>query len=541
VGYLTAAEYTVKRSSEKSVVRNGAEQLALPKVYDVAIVGFGPSGAIAAALLGQAGLSVLVLDQATSVYEKPRAISMDHEIMRVLQGVGVAEAVQPFTEPFSPSEHFGADGQLIRRLAMLEPPYPLGWTPSMVFLQPPVEKILRQRVSTLDHVDVLLGQRLVKLTQTNDQCNLECETQSGHLQSYRARYTLGCDGASSVVRQLVGIELEDLGFDEPWLVVDVLANANGLAKLPKASAQFCEPARPASYLIGTGSHRRWEIMLLPGEDPKQMERDENVWKLLSRWITSEDATLWRQASYRFHALVAKEWRKGRVFIAGDAAHQQPPFLGQGMCQGIRDVSNLAWKLQQVIAGNASDRLLDTYATERAAHVRQLTATIKIIGSSICERDPIAARERDERLITAAGGTVKTVPRQDLIPGLTGGLCSPYPHPAVGSLFPQPRVKANNEVQLLDDAVGSGWRLILTHEACTWAVELPNRIEFLRIIKFDDSKSGDALIETEGVLQAWLERHQCRAIIVRPDHYVYGVANNAQALGLVLASLEHWFS
>jgi 3-(3-hydroxy-phenyl)propionate hydroxylase len=512
----------------------------LSKIYDVAIVGFGPSGAIAAALLGQAGLSVLAIDQSTSVYDKPRAISMDHEIMRVLQGIGVAEAVQPFVEPFSASEHFGANGQLIRRLAMLDPPYPLGWIPSMVFLQPPVEKILRQRVSTLGTVDVKLGHRLVDLAQTHERCDLKCITEAGASESYAAKYVVGCDGASSVVRQLVGIELDDLGFDEPWLVVDVLANAEGLAKLPKASAQFCEPARPASYLIGTGSHRRWEIMLLPNEDPKVMERDENVWKLLSRWITPDDASLWRQASYRFHALVAKEWRKDRVFIAGDAAHQQPPFLGQGMCQGIRDVSNLAWKLQHVILGDAKDNLLDTYATERAAHVRQLTGTIKMIGSSICERDPIAAIERDERLISAAGGVVKTVPRQDLIPGLTGGLRSPYAHPALGCLFPQPKIKSNGDIRLLDEAMGSGWRLILSQQACAWRVEMPSQLVFMQTLKFGDSTMAENLVETEGVLQSWMNSHQCHAVVVRPDHYVYGVANDEDALKLVLMSLKNWF-
>jgi 3-(3-hydroxy-phenyl)propionate hydroxylase len=518
-------------------------------VHDVAIVGFGPAGAVAACLLGQYGLSVLVLDQSTEVYGKPRAISLDHEIMRVLQNIGVANEVQAHTEPFSASEHFGADGRMIRRLAMLAPPYPLGWTPSMVFLQPPVEKILRARAASMSNVQIRLGERVVALSQSKDQCEIHSVTESGETKASYARFVIGCDGASSTVRSLVNLELEDLGFDEPWLVVDLLANERGLAKLPKASAQFCEPARPTSYLIGTGSHRRWEIMLLPGEDPKEMERDDKVWALLQRWIGPGDATLWRRASYRFHALVAKQWRSGRVFIAGDAAHQQPPFLGQGMCQGIRDVANLSWKLAAVLQSNAGDSLLDTYGIERGAHVRQLTGTIKAIGSGICERDPVAARERDERLLALVNGVVKTVPRQDLIPGLSVGFLSDEAHSALGTLFPQPRVACEHNqtgTELLDDLSGSGWRVVLVNQACDWTVTKMQTFPALKVLRFSndaaldgrlDDDPYDRLIETEGVLREWFTKHACLAVVVRPDHYVFAAVNNQSSLTMALQCLE----
>jgi 3-(3-hydroxy-phenyl)propionate hydroxylase len=325
------------------------------EAFDLAIVGFGPSGAVAAAMLGQAGLRVLVVDKATEVYDKPRALALDHEAMRILQGLGLAEAVQAHTAPFTASEHFGVNGQMIRRLTMLPPPYPLGWTPSMVFSQPAVEGILRDAVQAVPSVTVRLGLELVGLTQDPHRATLTLRTQDGTVQTAQAQYVIGCDGASSTVRRLTGLALDDLNFDEPWLVVDVLANASGLAKLPQASAQYCEPTRPCSYLIGVGAHRRWEIMLMPGEKPEAMVQDEQVWALLARWLTPADGVLWRRASYRFHALVAHDWHQGRVFIAGDAAHQQPPFLGQGMCQGLRDVANLAWKLHAVIKGQAHRR------------------------------------------------------------------------------------------------------------------------------------------------------------------------------------------
>ena len=163
---------------------------------------------------------------------------------------------------------------------------------------------------------------------------------------------------------LENITLDDLGFDEPWLVVDLLVNDAALAKLPSASSQYCEPERPYTYIIGPGNHRRWEIMLNPGEDPREMEREENVFNLLFRWLNVGDGKLWRAGSYRFHALVARKWRTGQVFLAGDAAHQQPPFIGQGMCQGLRDVTNLCWKMVSVLRGKAAQELLDTYEQER---------------------------------------------------------------------------------------------------------------------------------------------------------------------------------
>ena len=518
--------------------------------FDIAIVGFGPAGAVAAAQLGQAGLRVLVIDKAHEVYDKPRAVSMDHEIMRTLQGIGVAGQVAAHVEPFSPSEHYGADGQLIRRLDMVEPPYPMGWIPSMVFLQPAVEAVVRARVAALPEVEIRLGTELTGLAQDDTGATLALTTAgrgtSGHVEWVRARYVIGCDGASSAVRRLAGIALEDLGFDEPWLVVDLRVNPAGLAKLPKISAHYCEPARPTTFIIGTSNHRRWEIMLLPDEDPRAMEREAAVWPLLARWLTPDDARLWRSASYRFHALVATRWRERRVFIAGDAAHQQPPFLGQGMCQGLRDVTNLTWKLREVVRHQAPDCLLDSYTTERAGHVRQLTATIQQIGRSICERDTVTAQRRDAHLLREVGGIVKTVPRQDLIPGLHSGFFSSQPHAARGTLFPQPNVHSDSGIVRLDDVSGSGWRVVLNEAASAWQPVLPDTITLIRCTMLSirpAQPTGAALSahaiewrETEGVVHAWFTRYACFAAIVRPDHYVYAVARCREELQCELTKL-----
>ena len=504
-------------------------------IYDVAIVGFGPSGAVAAGLLGAQGIRTYVCDKLHDVYDKPRAIALDHEMTRLFQQMGVAKKIKPYTEPFTDSVYYGVDGQIIKRMSTVAPPYPLGHTPSIVFTQPPVERILREHAASHPSVTVALGQTLTQVRQNQDLVTLSLSGDDGRSSTVQARYLIACDGASSTVRSQVGMALEDLDFDEPWLVVDVLVNAQGRAKLPQTSVQYCNPERPSTYLICPGNHRRWEISLNPGEDPKEVATPAGTWKLLAPWLTPQDATLWRQASYRFHALVAGEWRQGRVFVAGDAAHQQPPFLGQGMCQGVRDVANLCWKLQAVLQAGAPEHLLDTYGRERKAHVTDLTTRIKGIGQIICERDPVRARARDAKLLAECGGVVQPTPRQDVQPALREGLLAAQAHVARGTIFPQPWLRTGpGEPRRMDDVLGCGWRLVLDRHADAGLLQLARAQARpgLRVAQLGTPE----LAETEGVLQNWFERQGCSAALVRPDHYVYGVASDARQLATQLAAL-----
>ena len=499
---------------------------------DVLIVGFGPAGAVAAGLLGRLGHRTQVIDKLVDVYDKPRAIALDHEIFRHLDNMGLAEAISPYVEPFTASQHFGVEGQVIRRVDMAPPPYPLGYAPSMVFSQPQVERELRRHACAFPSVSADLGVELLDLVDRGDRVDATLRGADGRERRVATRYVLGCDGASSLVRQIAGISLQDLEFDEPWLVVDLRVRPEALAKLPQTSAQFCNPQRPVSFIIGPKTHRRFEIMLLPGEG--RMERPEDVWRLLAPWLAPEDAELWRAAAYRFHALVADDWRRGRVFIAGDAAHQQPPFFGQGMCQGLRDVTNLAWKLDRVLRRASHPRLLDTYAVERKRHVIELTSRIKDMGRTIGERDLDAARRRDAAALAEGGGRPRTITRQEIIPPLREGFLSKAA-PARGLLFPQPRIVAGAGTDLLDKITGAGWRLILDGRS-----DLPagvatsaRRAGFPVAAVAALGSPGPALVEADGVLAAWFQRHGATAALVRPDHYVYGAAETPGDLaGLV---------
>ena len=490
--------------------------------FDVVIVGFGPAGAVAACWLGQMGVKALVVEKSKDIWQIPRAIALDHEILRAFQNIGVVERILPHTAPFGASEHYGAAGQLIRRIDVVAPPYPMGYLPNMVFAQPPVEALLRGRAAEHSSVTIQLGGEVTAIAAEGGTVNVTVRKDGGATQDVRAKFVIACDGASSTVRRLMDIPFEDLGFDEPWLVVDVLVNDSALAKLPKVCAQYCDPARPYTYIIGPGNHRRWEIMLSPGEDPRLMEREEDVWRLLSRWLEPGDGRLWRASSYRFHALLASQWRRGRVFLAGDAAHQQPPFLGQGMCQGIRDVTNLCWKINAVLSGKWQGWLLDTYEQERKQHARILIERIKDIGAAICIRNPEAARQRDDELLRRGGGTAPVVTRQEIVPPLSSGLISTS-NPAAGVLFPQPRIATATGSALLDELIRPGWRLMIDGRFTAHGPDMQDAAIQTAVI------GGNGLTEEDCVAARWFAAQGCKAAIVRPDHYVYcGLAEVSQA-------------
>jgi 3-(3-hydroxy-phenyl)propionate hydroxylase len=275
-------------------------------------------------------------------------------------------------------------------------------------------------------------------------------------------------------------------------------------------------------------------MLRENEDPRKMTDERIVWELLSRWVTPKEASLWRSAAYRFHAVIASRWRLDRVFLAGDAAHQQPPFLGQGMCQGIRDAVNLAWKLDLVIKGRAHEALLDSYALERREHVSRLIEIVKTLGRFVCERDEAKARARDRELIEEMGGEIRTTFRQDIMPRLSTGFFQEAPIEGRGELFPQPQLE---DGRLFDDALGLGFRLIVAGDVAVPPQVLDANIPDLKVARFGraDALSGVGeagvrrYIERGTILGKWISHHHACSLLVRPDNYVYGIAGCADEI------------
>lgn len=515
------------------------------KTFDVIVVGFGPTGATLAALLGQRGLRVAVFDRLPDLYPLPRAIGLDHEVMRVMQELGIEEQVLPHAAPYRPSEYRGVDGTLIQRLDMAPEPHPMGWAPNYVFNQPAFERALRGRVAQWPNVEVHLSSEVQGFDEGPQGVSVRVRHEDGTTARYAGRYLVACDGGGSPVRKQLGIRFKDLNFDEPWLVVDALVDDAVLERLPSTQVQYCEPERPSTYVVGPGRHRRWELMLMPGDQLPDPVPDEALWRLLARWIRPGEATLWRAACYRFHGLVAEQWRRGRVLLAGDAAHMTPPFMAQGMVAGIRDAHNLAWKLERVLGGASPDTLLDTYGLERSPHAEAVVSLAIELGKVICERDPAAARARDAAMLESQGGMVKTRVRQSMLPGLKAGLVA-IDTPGAGELFPQPlALQAAGAPVLLDRLSGATTRVFaMPGLAVQDLTALARRVTALpgRLVCLGPGAArpdGGVLYidEAAPLASAWLESRGARFAIVRPDHHVFGTASTLEDLTRLLERFE----
>jgi 3-(3-hydroxy-phenyl)propionate hydroxylase len=504
--------------------------------HDIAISGYGPVGATLAGLLGREGLRVGVFEKAAAIYAQPRAVGFDHDAMRLFQRVGVAEELAPHIAPFRNSEYFGAAGQVIQRVRHMPPPYPLTWAPNYTCDQPGVEAVLRGAVARMENVRVALGHEVAGVREQGERVAFDVIGPDGVCRPHSASFLVGCDGASSPVRRQLGIELESMDYDEPWIVVDLQVEEAFLGTLPATNVQYCEPERPCTHVVCPGNHRRWEFMMLDGEpneggNPDGALSEERLWRLLARWLKPGQARIWRAAAYRFHALVAREWRRGRVFLAGDSAHQTPPFLGQGMCQGLRDAGNLAWKLAAAVRGRPAEALLDSYTQERRPHVVATTRLAKELGVMISERDPARAQARDARMLAA--GAAPTVIRQDMIPGLAGGLVAPGSAMA-GQVFPQPVVLTGEGREILfDDLTGPCYRLVLA-PACD-AAALRERAEAQGVVVIVLGEEG--VRERDGLLQRWFAAAGVQGALVRPDHYVFGTFASAKGAIELLDTLQ----
>lgn len=517
-------------------------------VFDVLIVGYGPAGATMANLLGKRGYSVAVFDQALEIYDKPRAITADQEVMRVFQECGLAEEIARKTTPHPGTDFVGMEGQIIKRFYPAPPPAPLAWEPTWMFVQPELEAVLRAGLARYSRVREFLGHQFVEYSQGPDEVAITVKPVAGESHfTVRGKYLLGCDGGRSAVRKQMGAKIEDLAFDEWWIVVD--AWMRGHIDLPQRCVQYCRPSRPGTYIVGPNNLRRWEIKILLGETPDDFQSEEAVRDVLSTFVDTTHLDICRTAIYRFHALVVDEWRDGRVFLVGDAAHQMPPFLGQGLCAGIRDTINLAWKIDGVERRGYAETLFDSYTEERKPHVRTIVSHAKSFGLIIGELDETVARKRDRELAELlASGKAETV-RQKFIPGLEAGLIGRHAdghmQAGAGALFVQPWVHAGTEIRRLDDLLPPGFLVVAgTPDVPEWldagATDVLEKIGGRIVVIGTTAESVDApalhLKERDGLFNQWLSSFGAKAAIIRPDHYVFGTAANADDLRRLLDQL-----
>jgi len=488
-------------------------------LYDVVIVGYGPVGATLANLLVQQGLSVAILEREGGVYHLARAGHFDAEIMRVFQSIGVAEEVEADTGITTGMRWLDADGAPLMEWKRGGDKGPYGWVSDYMFHQPDLERVLRAKLASSPLARSFLLHDVYAIEDHQSHVTVRAEdTAHARLVEIRGRYVVGCDGARSLVRRLIGSEHEDLGFKQRWLVVDVLESRD--LGLEKISIQHCNPARPMYTSSMAKGRLRWEIMLKPEDDVARIVREQSVWDFIEhsvRPIRREDGEITRAAIYTFESLIATQWRKGRMLIAGDSAHRTPPFLGQGMCAGIRDAANLAWKLAAVCQGRAEETLLDTYASERVPHVRAFIEGAIASGKIIQMSDPAAllARTQDMR----ANPKAYAPPNPALGPGLgkddgTGGL---------GRQVMQPRI----EGQLMDEPIGHAFAVVSTASFVERHAAAFARMRSLMHLRWVVLPAGH---------QGILDSYGAPAILVRPDRYVHAAVADAAALQAVLDAL-----
>lgn len=495
---------------------------------DILIVGCGPTGAVLANLLGGLGCRVVVLEQAAEVHSIPRATHIDEETQRNFLATGLMPRLTPFTAPFGSLDVYDHRGRHVFTERLADRASPHGYSESCFFHQPAFEEILREGLARFPHVTILAPAVANRLHEHDGGVTVEADV-GGERQTFRARWVVGCDGGRSFVRKSLGTEMESLAPRRPWIIVDtLLKDPTDAARLPPAFRYLLETERLTLYAHGFGLNRRWEFQLRPDESPPD---DDTVRRWVARYVDLSRIEITRIAEYAHHSLVAREWRVGRVLLAGDAAHMMPPSAGQGMCSGVRDAVNLAWKLERVVRG-ADARLLDTYVAERRPHVCAILGGALFISRCLTGDTRLQRWWRLQHL--RALGLVPWFRRRARRlatprPPLAGG-CLTALSPVCGHFLPQPFQETERLDERLDDRLGYRFALVARPDVLS-----PEEIAWAEARGIAVLTRGRDLPDESGVLGAWFGAHRLEFALVRPDKIVFAAGPRVR----LAAARQEW--
>jgi 3-(3-hydroxy-phenyl)propionate hydroxylase len=525
---------------------------------DVLVVGAGPAGVTLASLLGLYGVCAIVIERETQVLDYPRAVGVDDESLRTFQAFGMADALARDVLQNTPIRYYSSSGKCFAHVKPSERPF--GWPRRNNFLQPLLEKGLRGGIGRFASIQMRLGHELLALCEDEGGVSAELSDAEGAPARVRARYVVGCDGGRSTVRRLIGVELTGKTAPDRWLVVDV---ADDQLDRPYA-AVHCHPKSPVLMVPLPHRRRRWEFKLSAEDDEAAVTDAAAVMaRLVPLYGETPPPTVERARVYWHHSRIAASFQRGRTFLAGDAAHLQPPFFGQGMNSGIRDVFNLAWKLAAVCRGQASAAVLDTYDLERRDHARAMVDFSTLVGRMYAPPNFLVERLRDAGfalLQRVPGGKeyilqMKYKPMPRYTRGVLAGGSPERRHPAVGRMFMQPPLVVDGARVRLDEAVGAWFAVLglqldptatLTPAARAWWRDLGAR--FMRIeppfAVSPTDPPADLIVATDidgAFRDLRLERPDDEIIVLRPDRYVAAVCRRdgfeavTQELAAILAA------
>ncbi len=504
---------------------------------DVLVVGAGPVGQLTALLLAERGMRVIVLERWDQPYPLPRAVALAHDVLRVLHSLGLGARLAGLLEPWGQEGHEfvleSADGE-----PLAEAHYSLdslsGHPEMSGFSQPDLELVLEGRVNAAAAVDQRRGVTVRSLRVVGDEVHVLAVDRDGTETTVSAPYVVGCDGANSTVRDQIGAPVTDLRFDRDWMVVDVVPHGPLPSSMPSAG-QHLDPARPTTFVPAGPNRRRFEFMTMPGDDADRLDTDAGAWALLRPWgFDPDNSELTRHARYTFRARWATQWRAGRVLLAGDAAHQMPPFLGQGLNSGLRDAANLAWRLALVARGTAPETLLDDYAAERLDQVETIVRESVRLGGIICTTDPEEAARRDE-LLKCTSHPLEVAASWPL---RTGTLRHDR---GAGTLGLQARVGVGGAVELLDDLCSDPGRFMLLGAASDPGDGLePGLAAGWRGLDGVSAHFGPAgWIDVDGKYGQWFDDLDARVVVIRPDFHVFGTSpGDTESTNRLVADLLH---
>jgi 2-polyprenyl-6-methoxyphenol hydroxylase-like FAD-dependent oxidoreductase len=502
---------------------------------DVLVVGAGPVGQITALLLAQRGVSVVVLERWGEPYPLPRAVALAHDVVRVLHTLGLGSELSDLLDPW------GRDGQQCvlesadgRRLTEAGSPLDsVSGHPEMSgFSQPDLELVLEDRVRDVADIDQRRGVTVRSLHADGEAVHVVATDRSEVMKSVTARYVVGCDGANSIVREHIDPPIADMQFDRDWLVVDVVPRGP-LPDMMRDMGQRLDPARPTTFVPAGPNRRRFEFMIQPADDAAALDTDAGTWELLRPWgFDPSNSDLTRHARYTFRGRWATQWRAGRILLAGDAAHQMPPFLGQGLNSGIRDATNLAWRLALVAKGCAPAELLDDYVAERRDQCETIVRESVRMGGIICTTDREEAARRDELLKTHGHrmGVVRTS-----WPLNSGTIRDDS---AAGTLGLQARVGVDGAVGMLDEVSETGRFMLIGADA--------DPLDRLDPALGDAWRSLDGVgvhfgangwIDVDAKYRRWFDSLGARVVLIRPDFHVFGTSpGDTESTNLLVADL-----